>query len=100
MNEKNYINFNIFCQRKNFNLEQHVKLNLDLDYFQLKEFFLKRKVMPPSKEVFLKIRNNILLQDVKTKEEVLLKDEKLDIKEEQKKTKKVVRRRKKKNEQA
>ena len=56
MKEHHNINFNLFCQRKGFNLENWIKNNHESTFKDLRKQLLNIKVMPPSLEDFDRIK--------------------------------------------
>ena len=56
MKEHHNINFNLFCQRKGFSLENWIKNNPESTFEDLRKQLLNIKVMPPSLEVFDRIK--------------------------------------------
>ena len=56
MKEHHNINFNLFCQRKGFSLENWIKNNPESTFEDLRSQLLNIKVMPPSLEVFNTIK--------------------------------------------
>tara|TARA_E500000331_G_scaffold93153_1_gene89208 strand:+ start:31 stop:321 length:291 start_codon:yes stop_codon:yes gene_type:complete len=92
MKEHHNINFNLFCQRKGFNLQRWIESNPDLTFEDLKKSLLNIKVMPPSLELFNSLKPVVLnVKDVEEKPIV-----KKVIKEETKQDKPVKRRRRRK----
>lgn len=88
MKEHHNINFNLFCQRKGFDLKKWIESNPDLTFEDLKKSLLSIKVMPPSLELFNSLKPEPLnLKDV---------EEKTVVKKEVKEQKPVKRRRRRK----
>lgn len=100
MNEKNFISYDIFCQRKKFSLENYIKINPDVDYGQFRNIFLERKVMPPSEALFLEVKSNILIEEKTNSKDLTAQETEKPIADLPKKTRKTSRKRRNKNEQA
>ena len=88
MKENHNINFNLFCQRKGFDLKKWIESNPHLAFEDLKKSLLSIKVMPPSLELFNSLKPKI--SNVKAVEE------KTVVEEEEKLKKPVKRRRRRK----
>lgn len=100
MNEKNFISYNIFCQRKKFSLENYIKFNPDADYGQFRSLLIERKVMPPPEALFLEVKSNIFIKEKPNSKASIVKEADKPIIDLPKKTRKSTRKRKNKNEQA
>ena len=88
MKEHHNINFNLFCQRKGFDLKKWIEKNPSLTFEDLKKSLLNIKVMPPSLELFNSLKPEpLVIKDV---------EEKTVVKEEVKEQKPVKRRRRRK----
>jgi hypothetical protein len=98
MNEKNFISYKLFCQRKKFNLERYIMTNSGIDYNHIRNLFIERKVIPPPEELFLKIKNNVLLQEKAAGEVLSIVEDNVSVVSLPKKARKSTRKRKKKNE--
>ena len=61
----NLINYNIFSQRKRFNVLNVVKSNELFDYEKFCSFFINIKVEPPSEDYFKKVIEKINLEKEK-----------------------------------
>jgi len=100
MNEKNLISYKLFCRRKKFSLESYVKINPGIEYHQIRSLFIEKKVVPPTEELFLAAKKNIIVKEEMTKNILVEQETKNNIPELPRKTRKTTRKRKKKNEQA
>jgi hypothetical protein len=58
----NLINYNIFSQRKKFNVLNVVKSNELFDYEKFCSFFVNIKVEPPSEDYFKRVMEKINLE--------------------------------------
>ena len=65
MKEHHNINFNLFCQRKGFSLENWIKNNPTSSFDCLSKQLLNIKVMPPSLETFNIIKEKYKVAEVK-----------------------------------
>ncbi len=61
----NLINYNIFSQRKRFNVLNVVKSNELFDYEKFCSFFINIKVEPPSEDYFKRVMDKINLEKEK-----------------------------------
>ena len=61
----NLINYNIFSQRKRFNVLNVVKSNELFDYEKFCSFFINIKVEPPSEDYFKRVMEKINLEKEK-----------------------------------
>jgi hypothetical protein len=95
MNEKNLISYNIFCRRKKFSLESYIKINPNIEYHQIRSFFIEKKVIPPTEELFLEVKKNIVSKESLVTETLVKKETKKTITDLPKKTRKPTRKRKK-----
>ena len=57
MKDKDLINYNLFCVRKRFNLQQFLILNPDLNYESFCQFLRDKKISPPTEDYFLKTKS-------------------------------------------
>ena len=93
MKEHHNINFNLFCQRKGFILENWIKNNPESTFEDLRKQLLNIKVMPPSLEVFDRIKEKYKVVEEKP-EAIEEKPEKVKV------VKKTTRRRKAKKDES
>ena len=91
MKDSYLISSDLFCQRRGFSLEHFVRQNKELNFNDVRNYFLEKDIEPPAKNVFTNIQEKIALEQIPIKEEIIQKS--LPIKTVQKKR----RRRKSKN---
>ena len=94
MKDSYLISYKLFCQRRNFSLETFIRQNKELSFSDVRDFFVKKDVEPPSKIDFINIQKKIQLENIPVIEEVILEKEVVVPK---KQTTKRRRRRKSKN---
>lgn len=73
MKEHHNINFNLFCQRKDFNLENWIKNNPESTFEDLRNQLLNIKVMPPSLEDFDRIKEKYKVVEEKPEKAKVVK---------------------------
>ena len=69
----NLINYNIFSQRKRFNVLNVVKSNELFDYEKFCSFFINIKVEPPSEDYFKRVIEKIRLEKEKAQSDKVKK---------------------------
>ena len=74
MKDSYLINYSLFCQRRNFSLEDFVRQNKQLSFSEVRNYFLEKDVEPPSESVFIDIQKKILLENIPVKEEKATKN--------------------------
>ena len=96
----NLINYNIFSQRKKFNVLNVVNSNELFDYEKFSSFFVNIKVEPPSEEYFKRVMEKINLEKQKSESIEVKKQSTISSlpEEEKKPVKTKTRRRRKKTE--
>ena len=73
MKEHHNINFNLFCQRKGFSLENWIKNNPESTFEDLRSQLLSIKVMPPYLEVFDTIKEKYKVVEEKSQPSKVVK---------------------------
>jgi len=94
MKDSYLISYKLFCQRRNFSLETFVRQNKELSFGDIKDFFIKKDVEPPSEIDFINIQKKIQLENIPVIEEVIIKKQSASTKKQAPKKR---RRRKPKN---
>lgn len=61
MKDEYLINFSLFCNRKKFSLYSFLLRNKEISYEDITEYFRNKNVTPPSKELFDKVRQKVLI---------------------------------------
>lgn len=61
MKDEYLINFSLFCSRKKFNLYSFLLRNKEISYEDISEYFRNKNVTPPSRELFDKARQKVLI---------------------------------------
>lgn len=61
MKDEYLINFNLFCSRKKFSLYSFLLRNKEISYEDISEYFRNKNVTPPSRELFNKARQKVLI---------------------------------------
>ena len=74
MKDSYLISYKLFCQRKNFSLEDFVRQNKELSFNDIRDYFLAKDVEPPLETEFLKIQKKIQLENVPKQKEVIKKE--------------------------
>lgn len=62
MKSEYLIDYNIFCQRKNFSLENYLKNNDTITYEKLQQEFYNISVTPPKKFLYETLMEKIMLE--------------------------------------
>ena len=61
MKDEYLINFSLFCSRKKFSLYSFLLRNKEISYEDISEYFRNKNVTPPSRELFDKARQKVLI---------------------------------------
>ena len=61
MKDEYLINFSLFCNRKKFSLYSFLLRNKEISYEDISEYFRNKNVTPPSRELFDKTRQKVLI---------------------------------------
>lgn len=61
MKDEHLINFSLFCSRKKFSLYSFLLRNKEISYEDISEYFRNKNVTPPSRELFDKARQKVLI---------------------------------------
>ena len=75
MKDEYLINYNLFCQRKKFNLYKFLSSN-KMSYEELSEYFRNKLVTPPSIDLYDKVMFKINAENKEKIEVVTIKPEK------------------------
>lgn len=62
MKDEYLINFRLFCSRKKFSLYGFLLRNKEISYEEISEYFRNKNVTPPSKDLFDKVRQKVLIE--------------------------------------
>jgi len=62
MKDEHLINYSLFCSRKKFSLYSFLLKNKEFCYEDILEYFRDKSVTPPSKELFDKTRQKVLVE--------------------------------------
>lgn len=98
MKDEYLINYSLFCRRKKFSLHSFLLQNKEISYEDISEYFRNKKVTPPSRELFEKTKQRILVE-LAPKPQIIIEEPK-KVKEIKKPTKTKRKSRKRKNEQS
>ena len=77
MKDEYLINFSLFCRRKKFSLYSFLLKNKEISYEDVSEYFRNKNVTPPSRELFDKVRQKVLIELASQPQPVVKKPKKV-----------------------